>query len=346
MIQEPIIPFVITHIIKETEDVTTFLLQAQNGAPVPYKAGQFLTFLFEDEFGVGRRSYSLSSSPVVDEPLAITLKRIPNGRYSRWFAERAKAGDAVYALAPTGQFVLPEENPDSHYYCLYAAGVGITPIYSIIKTILYRLTNAQILLFYSNTDATSTVFYNELMELSARFKERLHINWIFSSSKNLNKARLNKEVLPQWLQPHLNNSQSPLFYTCGPYDYMRMVTYGLEEMGYSQNVIRKEIFDISRPVLKAVPPDVAAHQVIIKDSEKNYPLLVQYPNTILKTAITQGIALPYSCETGKCGACTVQCTSGKVWMSYNEVLTDKELAEGKVLTCTGFPIGGDVVIEI
>jgi ring-1,2-phenylacetyl-CoA epoxidase subunit PaaE len=138
-----------------------------------------------------------------------------------------------------------------------------------------------------------------------------------------------------------------LFYICGPEVYMRMCTYILQEQGVPKDHIRKENFIIQRiDPPKQLPPDTNSHKVTLTLGDKRYNFMVSYPDSILKAAQKLGILLPYSCETGRCGNCAALCISGKVWLSYNEVLTEKDLASGLTLTCVGHPIEGDVSLVI
>jgi ring-1,2-phenylacetyl-CoA epoxidase subunit PaaE len=128
---------------------------------------------------------------------------------------------------------------------------------------------------------------------------------------------------------------------------MRMGTYGLHNAGLPLAHIRRELFYTPAPQSLAMPPDTAPHLVTLRLRGQPHQFVVQYPFTILQaTQQQQGLRLPYSCAGGQCGNCAVCCTQGQVWMSTNEVLTDRELAQGLVLTCTGYPIGGDVHLEL
>jgi len=231
-------------------------------------------------------------------------------------------------------------------FSFFAAGIGITPIYSLLKTILYTSVHTHIVLVYSNRNRNETVFYNELIELAEKFKNRFIVEFLISSDFDLSKARLNKELLPELVKQYaVGNAADNLFYTCGPYSYMRMVVLALEEMGIAADSIRKENFNTElKPIIKAIPPDIASHKVVLRSQEKEYKFISQYPDTILQAARKNGINLPYSCETGRCGSCAVRCTNGKVWMSNNEVLTDADIANGNILTCVGYPIQGDIII--
>jgi ring-1,2-phenylacetyl-CoA epoxidase subunit PaaE len=111
--------------------------------------------------------------------------------------------------------------------------------------------------------------------------------------------------------------------------------------GIPASNIHKENFLILQPVTRAIPPDTDPHRLIIQYDGQVYHVQAQYPKTILQAGLDAGIDLPYSCLAGRCGTCAAVCTSGKVWMSYNEVLPDEEIAKGRVLTCVGYAVGGD-----
>jgi ring-1,2-phenylacetyl-CoA epoxidase subunit PaaE len=128
---------------------------------------------------------------------------------------------------------------------------------------------------------------------------------------------------------------------------MRMCTYVLQEQQVPKDHIKRENFVIQRlPPPQAFPPDKSHHNVTIRIAGSEYNFNVAYPDAILKSAKKNGISLPYSCEAGRCGNCVARCVKGKVWLSYNEVLTTKDLAKGLTLTCVGHPEGGDVILEL
>src|SRR5690606_2905377 len=128
-----------------------------------------------------------------------------------------------------------------------------------------------------------------------------------------------------------------LCYLCGPHSYMQMISITLLTEGVPAGNIRREIFDTIKPVVRVRPPDQDVHLVTIRYQHREFRFHVQYPETILSVAKRSDIFLPYSCEAGKCGTCAATCLEGRIWMSSNEVLSDRELARNRVLTCTGYP---------
>lgn len=334
----------IAEVIEETEGVKTFVFEE---APIKYKPGQYLTlvqFLYNEEV---RRSYSITSAPFLNEALSICVKRVTNGVLSRPLVDHAKPGDMVLTSGVGGFFTLPEDLTPYQQIFFLAAGVGITPIFSLLKTVLYQHPQLSAVLIYSNRFKTSTIFYNQLKDFEQNFSSRFKIIFIESTNKDLVRAHLHKELLLEYVREHsVVPFQESLFYICGPEAYMRMCTYTLQEAYVSKENIRKENFNTHRPAAIIAPPDKEPHEVTLLHNGAKLIIQSAYPNTILRSARADGLVLPYSCEVGRCGNCAALCKKGTVWMSNNEVLTDEELKKGWVLTCTAFAVGGDVTLEI
>lgn len=333
-------------IVEEARGARTFILEGKGENIYDYKAGQFLTFNFERLNGNARRSYSISSSPVADEPLSITVKRVENGEFSRYFIDHAQVGDVLQCVGVGGLFTLPENIEDYTQVFFLAAGSGITPVYSLLKTVLKQHPHLSVVLIYSSRSVQETIFYNELRQLAVESKGRLKIDFLFSSSNNILKSRLNNSLLSSLLNDYLDTSkEKTLAYICGPVEYMDTVSITLLTDGIPKANIYKELFVPYKPESIEQPPDTLPHKVHIRLKNRTEVFTVQYPVSILHQAMKEGIALPYSCESGQCGSCAARCTSGHVWIAYNEVLTERELDQGLVLTCQGFPVGGDVELE-
>lgn len=314
----------------------------ENGHGINYKAGQYLTlvrFYHNKEY---RRSYSITSSPELNEPLSIGVKRIPNGLFSRYLVDDALPGDEILSTGAGGFFILPENM--AHYNCVFffAAGSGITPVYSLIKTVLHSNTTLKVVLVYSNSSEKAAIYLQELQNLQQKFSSQFQMELLFSNTASLSKARLHRELILQYLHQHNVSNTDTLFYICGPENYMRLCTFTLREKGIPVSNLKKENFVIDTvPKLLPTPPDRETHTVTIHKDEAIFTLPVHYPASILQAAKKEGIILPYSCETGSCGSCVATCTKGKIWHAYNEVLTDSDLQKGLVLTCVGHPLYGD-----
>jgi len=339
------IRLIIDNIREEIKGFKTFSFA--EGHNLEYQAGQFITLVDNSGSREIRRSYSIISSPVLNEPLSIAVKRIDNGVFSRKLIDRVRIGDSLLTTGAAGFFRLPDNIKFFTSIFFFAAGSGIAPILSLIKTVLLLYPDISVYLIYSNRSRETTAFYHELQRLKLCHPDQLHIDYLFSSESDLRKARLNRDLLLEFLKIKHFNREKTLFYTCGPESYMRMIIFHLVEEGFSIHQIKKEDFNPGNKKLTGrLPPDKNSYHVELDLKGSMFSFPVKYPESILQAAKKIKLNLPYSCETGKCGSCAAICLIGKVWLSNNEVLTDKDLALGLTLTCTGHPQNGDVKLKI
>lgn len=345
--EHPYQALTISLIREEIPGFKTFYFESDPARPLAYQAGQYLTLVLNPGQQELRRSYSIISTPVLHEPLGIGVKRIENGLFSRYLIDRAKTGDQVLTIGAGGLFTLPDHLEDYRQVFFLAAGSGITPVLSLLKAVLYGHPQLKAILIYSNHSPEQVIYKQELIHLAATFTNRFKLEMLYSDAADLTRARLHKDLLLWFINNYASAaSEQVLAYVCGPLNYMRMCIYGLRESSIPNDNIRKENFSTEKPPVLTMPPDQEAHLVTLTWQQASYQVRVQYPQTILQAARKSGIPLPYSCEAGRCGNCLARCRSGQVWLAYNEVLTDKELAQGLTLTCMAYPVGGDVVLEI
>ncbi len=343
--------FEISNIIYQPNDTITLIFKDLSGIYPKPKAGQFLTLSFTFGEREVRRSYSFSSSPHMDEPLAITVKRVDNGEISRLLHHQTRVGDIIDVLEPQGLFYYEPQRGRERTLFLFAAGVGITPLYSILKTALVAEDRTKVVLVYSNRSIERTVFYEELLEWQNRYANRLEIVWIFSSSKNLLLARLNREYLIRIVQEQMPEHDNVWFFTCGPVVYMDLVRFTLLGMGFPDKHIKKETFHFPEEEedddeKEEEPMDMTPYDIKLRFQGEEYNLTIPYNKTVLDVGLEHKIKLPYSCKSGMCSTCISQCTAGSVRMDYNEVLTDREVENGRCLICVSHPLEEGTVIEV
>jgi ring-1,2-phenylacetyl-CoA epoxidase subunit PaaE len=339
-----IITFRIEKIRLETPESFTFFLQEVTGKTVRYKAGQFLTLLLNINGREIRRSYSLSSAPSVDKNLFITVKRISNGEVSRYLTDYLKEGDLIRTLQPAGRFVI--NNFNEEVFCFVVAGSGINPVYSLIKHLLNNTLRQKILLIYQNRNEQSSIFRKQLLLLQEGYRNRFNIIELFSqpADHNLAPKRLNNSLLEHLVKKYIHTA-SVQFYLCGPALFMKMGEFTLKTMGYEPTRIFKENFVIDTPPPPAFMIDAEPKNVTIYLRHNQYQLQVKYPQSILQAALQHHVHLPYSCRGGRCSTCTVRLLAGKIRMSINDVLTEKDIEAGLALTCVGYA-ETDVVVQV
>jgi ring-1,2-phenylacetyl-CoA epoxidase subunit PaaE len=345
----------VKQIIPETKDAITIVFEHPAAGKIQYKAGQFLTLITNVNGKEVRRAYSLCSSPYVDEDLAVSVKRVDNGLMSNWLPDNLKTGSIMKIMEPMGQFTT-EYNPTSkRHIILFAGGSGITPMMSIIKSVLVKEPNSICSLIYCNRDIDSIIFKDELEKLEIKHEGRLHVihvldnapmNWQgYSGLLNHDMLARLFERMPDW------GVSNTTYLMCGPEGMMKNVETLLGERGIGNEKIFKESFvqgTIDKDEKKDVAPSGAlkAREVTIRYDGQEYKVMVPPNKAILETALDQGIDLPYSCQSGLCTACRGKALSGKVKLDEEEGLSKSERDEGYVLTCVGHPLTDDVVIEI
>ena len=333
-------------------NVTIIFEDVHKKYPVPLP-GQFLTLIFDLDGREVRRSYSFNNCSPCGEELSITVKRIDNGEISRLLHHRLEVGEILNVLTPQGKFTYDSQTNSAKNIVLFAAGVGITPLFSILKAILYETEDTQIVLLYSNSSTQNTLFYDELKAFEEKFAERFTIIWLFSTSKNLLKARLNRDLIRDVMYDFSRDEikKNTLIYTCGPVIYMDLCKFTLLGMGFSENQILRETFQLPEneededdDTIKIVDTNTYSIELIFEG--KKHAFDVPYNKSILDIALEEGLRIPYSCNSGMCSTCTSQCIQGNVRMVYNEVLTDNEVANGRCLLCTGHPTENGTIIEV
>ncbi|GGH12641.1 ferredoxin--NADP reductase [Sphingobacterium alkalisoli] len=343
--------FRVSEIIQQPNHNITIRFDDINNTFPTYKAGQFLTlsFLFGDR--EVRRSYSFSSSPALSEKPEITVKRVDNGEISRLLHHKIKVGDIINVMDPQGLFAYePRQNIPKTIF-LFAAGVGITPLYSILKTVLTTEKKSKVILIYSNTAQQNTIFYEELLVWQKKYPERLKIEFIWSNAKNLIRARLNRDYIIDLVQANLSDGIETVFYTCGPVFYMDLCRFTLLGMGFPDNTIKRETFHFpeeeeDEDEKEEELVDKSSYDIKLKFGGQKYDLTIPYNKTILDVGLEHKIKLPYSCKSGMCSTCISQVIEGAVRMEYNEILTDREVENGRCLICTSHPLSNGTTIEV
>ena len=347
----------VVHIHPETTDTTSYFLEPVDGKTVQYRAGQFLTLILEHRDGGShdgrlnrhevRRSYSLSSIP--GEPLRLTIKRVQNGEISRYLHDTLRVGHILTSLQPAGRFTLDENQPGD--IVMLGAGSGIIPLFALLKQTLLSNPTRRVSLLYSNTNERTIIFRTELDELHRQFADRFRLLHLLSNPadgwQGL-RGRLNNVMLERLLPQLIGSSkhETTRFYVCGPSDYMRMSQFTLVFSGFRPDQIRRENFVVESVVITPPPTTAQDRTIRIKFRGRDVEIEVPAYKSILQAALDEGISLPYSCRGGRCSTCAARCLSGSVHMTINDVLTEHDLANGWVLTCTGYPESDDVVIEL
>jgi ring-1,2-phenylacetyl-CoA epoxidase subunit PaaE len=329
-------------------DAIILYFKEVNGASIHYEAGQFLTFILYIQGRELRRSYSLASTNGIDEYPFVVIKRQANGEVSRHIIDHYKVGDQLTAVAPSGRFTVSCQESAGKTIFHFAAGSGISPVFSIIKKLLHEQPDSKQLLIYQNRNEASIIFKQALEALSVSFPERFKVVHLLSAPLDETRmsARLNNNMLESVLQSEgWFNRETSLFFICGPRAFMRMCVFVLKLLHVPDEHIRQEEY-----VIDFFPPapfmtDRSHKKITVHWEGARHEFVIKYPENILQGALSHHLKLPYSCRGGRCSTCIARCISGKVKMSINQVLTEKDLKEGWILTCVSYA-ETDVEIEL
>lgn len=312
-----------------------------------YKQGQHLTLRAEIEGQDIRRSYSICNS-VADNELKVAVRRVDGGAYSTFANEMLKAGDIIEVMPPLGNFYIDLDPKSARNYVMVAAGSGITPILSIIKTTLETEPQAQITLFYGNRTVDSTLFRSEIADLKNRFLDRFTF-FHFMSQQPLEveffNGRLDGPKTRAAIERMLGGQKIDHAFVCGPQAMIEDVTSSLKDCGLREGQIHSELFAAGEGALKAPVRRAAAIEQaskaeleIIIDGEIKHISMPDGETNILDAIAKAGVDAPFSCKGGVCATCRAKVLEGEVDMTLNYGLEKEEIAAGFVLTCQSFPV--------
>jgi ring-1,2-phenylacetyl-CoA epoxidase subunit PaaE len=342
-------------VAQETRDavVVTFDVPQTLRDQYRYTQGQYLTLRTTVNNEDIRRSYSICSS-VQDNALRVAIKRVPGGEFSTWANESLKAGDMIDVMAPMGNFNLPLSQDNACHYVGFAAGSGITPLISIIKTTLMTEPNSRFTLFYGNRASSSVIFKEELAAIKDMYLGRFTLAYVLSREPQdiaLFNGRIDKEkcehLLTSWID--INNIDG--VFICGPEQMTKDVSDLLQEKGLPKSKIKAELFAASTSVKarerKAHPTQTAQQcdVTLIVDGAHVSFSMEREKESVLDAALRNGVEIGYSCKSGVCSTCRCKVVSGKVDMDANYALEDYEVARGFVLSCQSFPQTDALVID-
>jgi ring-1,2-phenylacetyl-CoA epoxidase subunit PaaE len=311
-----------------------------------------------------RRSYSICSSPLENE-LRIAIKKVPGGVFSSYANDTLRRGDSLEVMAPTGKFYT-ELNPlNSKRYLAFAAGSGITPVLSLLKTILATEPGSHFTLIYGNRHRPSIIFREQLEALKNRYMRRLSIHHILSREKMdtlLNQGRIDAAKCEALSARLIDLSQTDEIFVCGPGEMIFTVKSWLEQKEVEEKKIHFELFH--------TPEEKTAHSGGVKERRKekdwepgpflsgkvsrvtvksdgiSYDFSLPFEGeAILDAALQQGADLPFACKGGVCCTCRARLLEGKVEMEVNYALEAEELAAGFILTCQSHPRSERVIVD-
>ncbi|RBO93757.1 ferredoxin--NADP reductase [Nocardia puris] len=322
----------IVEVVPETADAVSIRFEPVSGELPPYRAGQFLTLRLPCAEGAVARSYSLSSAPHEGGPWQVTVKRVAGGRGSNWLCDNAAEGLVLESLPPGGVFT-PES--DAEDLLLLAAGSGITPVLSILKSVLANGTG-RCALVYANRDERSVIFARELAALTQAHADRFTVvHWLESGQGLPTPERLTALMAP-W-------SRRPVF-VCGPEPFMDAVGVAAGALGI-ERVCSERFVSMSADPFAALSTSADSAAASVEIDGITHEFAWPRERVLLDALLARGVDAPYSCREGACSACVCRVRDGEVKLLRNDVLEQEDLADGYVLACQAVPVTDTVRIS-
>lgn len=306
-----------------------------------YIAGQYLTLRATIDGTDVRRAYSLSSAPQ-DGMLAVVVKAVENGVFSN-YAMTLRAGDTLQVAAPQGLFV---HDPTNDAVLLIAAGSGITPIYSLLKTYLATGTN-KVALIYGNQSVAQTIYYEQLNDLVDQYPDSFKLTYCFSREDRDGAlfGRVTKANLNFFLKQHVADYTFSKAYLCGPEEMIHMATENLVQQDVlSKDAINFELFTTTDSKTEITEDSNLTEVTVILDDEQ-HTFTMKRSEILLDVMLKNDIDAPYSCQGGICSSCVGLIEEGAATMLKNNILTDSEVANGLTLTCQACPTTAQVTVN-
>lgn len=338
----------IKEIIKETADAVSILFNVPEELQSHYTfvAGQYVNLKVTLDGQEIRRAYSICSAPKSGE-LRIAVKAVKNGFFSKFANEKLAVGNVIEVGTPEGKFTFEPKTDRQKNYAAFVAGSGITPVFSILKSVLEEEPNSTFVLVYGNKSEKDAIFYNQLHDLQLQYVGRLFVQYVYSQSTadNALLGRIDHTTVNFILKNKHNEMEFSKFYLCGPEEMINLVSNTLKENNISDSAIKFELFSTSSNDKEATSgADGHTEISILVDSEETSFEMSQ-KQTLLEAALKQGLDVPYSCQGGICSSCICRITEGAAEMKKNQILNDAEVAEGLTLACQAYPTTTTIKID-
>lgn len=328
----------------------TFEIPQELKEKFKYKSGQYLTLKFNLNDEEVRRSYSLCSSPN-EETLSIGVKRVKDGLVSNHINDNIKVGDTMEVMPPDGRFFVDVKPENYKTYYLFAGGSGITPVLSILKSVLNTEKHSIVNMVYANRSQDTIMFQEELEQLQTKFPERFVLVHYLSKPKTnglkketitFEKGRVNSEAIQTFINQYPPYAQNAEYYICGPEPMKESIVKSLQSIDVPKNRIFIESFGGGEE--KDVTNVIENAQITVTLNGEIINTNIAKGKTILRALLDNGNNPPYSCEGGVCSSCMCKITKGEVAMKKNLALTEEEVAQGYILSCQSVPLTQEIEV--
>lgn len=336
----------IKNIIRETANAVSIIFDVPSSImdEFSFTAGQYITLKTTLNGEDIRRAYSLCSSPKSNE-IKVAVKAVENGKFSVFATSKLKAGDSIEVSKPEGKFLLqPQANKN---YIGFVAGSGITPVLSMIKSVLENENTSTFTLIYGNKSIADTIFYSELNTLKESYSKRFNLHFVFSKEQQNDAlfGRIDKTNTNHFIKNIYKNTSFNEAFLCGPEEMIHVVSDTLKEDSFTSETIKYELFTASIDEEKTAKIKDGQTEVTVLLDDEEATFTMKQTDDILAASLRNKIDAPYSCQGGVCSSCIAKVTEGKAVMVKNQILTDEELEDGFILTCQAYPTTSKIVVD-
>jgi len=350
------LPLEVTDVQKDTRDavVVTLRPRAEDAARFAFTQGQYLTFRRDFDGEELRRSYSICAG-LDDGALKVGIKRVDGGAFSTWANEELSTGDLLDAMPPMGNFHLPLDGSKGRHYLGFAGGSGITPVLSILKTILAREPKSRFTLVYANRQMSSIMFREELEDLKNIYLGRLSVLHVLETEAqdiDLFTGRIDAEKMTALFANWVDPDDVDAAFICGPEPMMLTIARSLKDNGLNEDQIKFELFASGQPgrakhkaASTAADSGEACDATVTLDGTTRSFRMPKSGESLLDAALANNMDAPFACKAGVCSTCRAKVLEGEVEMQTNHALEDYEVRQGYVLTCQCYPLSDRIVVS-